>query len=224
MRNIVSLSEHEMKIHLFNAAALYSKYVDTDLLFIYRQPKNKQYDFYEVHFGKENFMHLAGVKSKILSATEFYQKCLENKITRQDCTPCHSVMNMYSKISILESLLDFKHCKLYKIGLKNLITKDNDFEIATGNSMGLIGYDRRVTKAGTNLIDDSKLAVPTTLLNEHIKNYCQYPEKIMFVLQKKSDELKYENILYEIKKCLFFEERENFSMDILKRCRNELLS
>lgn len=48
-------------------------------------------------------------------------------IERKDCAPCHSVVNMFSKVAILTSVLDLKHCKLYKIGQKNLATKDNDF-------------------------------------------------------------------------------------------------
>ena len=41
---------------------------------------------------------------------------------------------MYSKVAIMEQMLDLRHSKCYKIGEKNLVTRENDFEMATGNS------------------------------------------------------------------------------------------
>lgn len=77
-----------------------------------------------------------------------------------------------------------ENSKCYKIGEKDLVTRDNDFEMATGNSTGVIGYDSRIKKKGTNQVDRTKASVPTTLLNSAITNYCSDPQKIMFVLQK----------------------------------------
>ena len=58
-----------------------------------------------------------------LGAAEFYQACLEGKIKREDCSPVHSVSNMYSKVSVLNKLLDLKNSKCYKIGEKDLVSK-----------------------------------------------------------------------------------------------------
>ena len=91
-------------------------------------------------------MHLAGIKSKTLSANEFYEACLEGKITREACNPRRDVNTMYSKIAIIEQMLNLRDSKCYKIGEKNLITRDNDFEMATGNVNGIIGYDSRIKK------------------------------------------------------------------------------
>lgn len=66
-----------------------------------------------------------------------YEACLNGTIKIEDCSPTHSLNNMYEKISVINNLLDFKHSKCYRIGEKNLITKDNDFELATGNRQPL---------------------------------------------------------------------------------------
>lgn len=58
-----------------------------------------------------------------LGVGEFYQACLEGKIKREDCSPVHSVSNMYSKVSVLNQLLDLKNSKCYKIGEKDLVSK-----------------------------------------------------------------------------------------------------
>lgn len=85
-------------------------------------------------FGKNNFMHLAGIKSKKMSANEFYEACIKGKITRDACNPRRDANTMYSKVAIMEQMLDLRHSKCYKIGEKNLVTRENDFEMATGNS------------------------------------------------------------------------------------------
>ena len=183
-RNIRILTSEEMLTILRKSATLYSEYVDTTLLFIFRKSKSDSYDYYEVRFGKNNFMHLAGIKSESLNANEFYEACISGEITREQCKPRRDASTMYSKIGVMEKILDLRNSKCYKIGEKDLVTRDNDFEMATGNSTGVIGYDSRIKKKGTNQVDRTKAPVPTTLLNSAITNYCSDPQKIMFILQK----------------------------------------
>ena len=40
----------------------------------------------------------------------------------------------------MEQMLDLQNSKCYKIGAKDLVTRDNDFEMATGNASGVVGY------------------------------------------------------------------------------------
>ena len=108
---------------LGSAASLYSRYADRQLLFIFRNSKNDTYEYYEVYFGKRNFMHLAGIKSKTMDAIAFYEACLNGNVTLEDCTPSHDMSTMLAKISVLKTLLDFKNAKLYKIGKKDLVTR-----------------------------------------------------------------------------------------------------
>lgn len=214
-QNTRILTPEELLTILCRSAILYSEYVDTALLFIFRENKLSAYDYYEVRFGKNNFMHLAGIKSETLSANEFYKACIERTITREDCNPRRDANTMYSKVAIMEQMLDLRNSKCYKIGEKNLITRDNDFEMATGNTNGVIGYDSRIKIKGTNKVDRTKLPIPTTLLNKSITDYCLRPQKIMFILQKSDEESTYNKLFYEIKRDLFQTEKAFFT-DVLK--------
>ena len=105
-RNIRILTSEEMLTILRKSATLYSEYVDTTLLFIFRKSKSDSYDYYEVRFGKNNFMHLAGIKSESLNANEFYEACISGEITREQCKPRRDASTMYSKIGVVEKILD----------------------------------------------------------------------------------------------------------------------
>ena len=207
-RNIRILTSEEMLTILRKSATLYSEYVDTTLLFIFRKSKSDSYDYYEVRFGKNNFMHLAGIKSESLNANEFYEACISGEITREQCKPRRNAITMYSKIGVMEKILDLRNSKCYKIGEKDLVTRENDFEMATGNANGVIGYDARIKIKGSDKVDRAKAAIPTTLLNAPITAYCSRPDKIMFILQKSDRENTYSRLFYEIKKGLFQTEKE----------------
>ena len=209
-QNTKILKSDEVVTILIKSAKLYSEYADTTLLFIFREKKSDAYDYYEVRFGKNNFMHLAGIKSETLNANEFYEACIKGTIVREDCNPRRDANTMYSKVAIMEQMLDLRNCKCYKIGKKNLVTRDNDFEMATGNSNGVMGYDSRIKIKGASQVDRTKSPIPTTLLNNSITNYCSKPQKIMFILQKSDGESTYSKLFYEIKKDLFHKEKEFF--------------
>lgn len=190
------LTPTELLTILCKSAALYSEYADTTLLFIFREKRADAYDYYEVRYGKNNFMHLAGIKSETLSAVEFYEACEKRIIKREDCNPRRDSNTMYAKVAVMEQMLDLRNSKCYKIGVKDLVTRDNDFEMATGNTSGVVGYDSRIKKKGTQSVDESKASIPTTLLNNPITDYCTRPQKIMFILQKYDDESTYNKLFY----------------------------
>lgn len=208
------LTPAELLTVLCKSAALYSEYADTTLLFIFKKKKADAYDYYEVRYGKNNFMHLAGIKSETLSAVEFYEACEKGIIKREDCNPRRDSNTMYAKVAVMEQMLDLRNSKCYKIGTKDLVTRDNDFEMATGNASGVVGYDSRIKKKRTQIVDDSKASIPTTLLNNPITYYCTRPQKIMFILQKYDGESTYNKLFYEIKKELFQTEKEYFSDEL----------
>ena len=214
VQNARILTPDELLSILYKSAKLYSEYAETTLLFIFREKKSDAYDYYEVRFGKNNFMHLAGIKSETLSANDFYEACLKGTITRAACNPRRDANTMYSKVAIMEQMLDLRISKCYKFGEKNLVTRDNDFEMATGNSKGVMGYDSRIKVKGTDKVDRTKSPIPTTLLNNSITDYCARPQKIMFILQKSDGESTYNKLFYEIKKDLFQTEREFFAEEL----------
>lgn len=214
VENTIPMSSEELILKLHKSANLYKEYADTTLLFIFREGKSDVYDYYEVRFGKNNFMHLAGIKSCTLNAIDFYEACVNGTVTKEDCTPRKNANTMYSKVSIMEQMLDLRNSKCYKIGEKNLVTRDNDFEMATGNSNGVIGYDSRITMSGSNKVDKTKAPIPTALLNNPITDYCTKPQKIMFIMQKSDVSGTYKDLFYEIKNGLFQTEREFFSDEL----------
>lgn len=217
IRSVQHLTETQLLSKLHVAAQRYSQYADTVLLFIFSNGRSaKKYGAYEVSFHKYNFMHLAGIKSETLHAEEFYEACLAGNIKREDCSPTHSVTNMYEKVSVITELLDFKYSKCYRIGEKDLITKDNDFEMATGNNAGVVGYDHRIPQKGTNNVDKTKLAMPTTLITTPITQLVSNPEKIMFILQRGLKEDTYRKVYYEIKRDLLKKEYPSFAGEIQK--------
>ena len=116
VQNARGLSPEELINILCKSAKIYSEYADTTLLFVFREKKSDAYEFYEVRFGKNNFMHLAGIKSETLSANLFYKACLEGTISRGDCTPRKDANTMYSKVAIMEQILDLRYSKCYKVG------------------------------------------------------------------------------------------------------------
>jgi len=214
IQNTRMLTPAELLTVLCKSATLYSEYADTTLLFIFKKKKADAYDYYEVRYGKNNFMHLAGIKSETLSAVEFYEACEKGIIKREDCNPRRDSNTMYAKVAVMEQMLDLRNSKCYKIGTKDLVTRDNDFEMATGNASGVVGYDSRIKKKRTQIVDDSKASIPTTLLNNPITYYCTRPQKIMFILQKYDGESTYNKLFYEIKKELFQTEKEYFSDEL----------
>lgn len=214
IQNTRMLTPAELLTVLCKSAALYSEYADTTVLFIFKKKKADAYDYYEVRYGKNNFMHLAGIKSETLSAVEFYEACEKGIIKREDCNPRRDSNTMYAKVAVMEQMLDLRNSKCYKIGTKDLVTRDNDFEMATGNASGVVGYDSRIKKKRTQIVDDSKASIPTTLLNNPITYYCTRPQKIMFILQKYDGESTYNKLFYEIKKELFQTEKEYFSDEL----------
>lgn len=109
VRNTRILTSEELLAILHKSAILYSEYADTSLLFIFREKKSDKYDYYETRFGKNNFMHLAGIKSETLGAKEFYELCVEGTITREDCTPRKDANTMYSKVAIMEQMLELRN-------------------------------------------------------------------------------------------------------------------
>ena len=106
VQNARILTPDELLSILYKSAKLYSEYAETTLLFIFREKKSDAYDYYEVRFGKNNFMHLAGIKSETLSANDFYEACLKGTITRAACNPRRDTNTMYSKVAIMEQMLD----------------------------------------------------------------------------------------------------------------------
>lgn len=86
------LSDDELLNAIYKAAHEYSKLIGNSYLIIGKNRKS-DYFWFQCYFEKKHFMHLLGINSRTLSATEFYDKCeLYNKgmdegIAISDCSP-----------------------------------------------------------------------------------------------------------------------------------------
>ena len=190
----MSYTNEEIIVQLIDNAKLYSKYSEKYLVLLHtKSRKQLPPDKTVVYFGKENFMHLNGIRSSTYNAFEFFDSCLSGIIQTDNCTPAHSVSNRNAKIMVFKSLFDYSKSKLYKFAYKDLPTDKDDFLLATGTSSGTIGYDFR----------HSDNLIPTTLLNNSISYYCSDLQKILAVVQKCHLSDKEYDVIYEIKDGIF---------------------
>lgn len=94
----VAKSDREILALLYDAAKEYNKYVNKKLLFIFREKKkDAPYECYEVFYGKENFIHLAGFKRKRIDAKQFFDKCLNRSISLHEVEKIGCTSYRYEK-------------------------------------------------------------------------------------------------------------------------------
>ena len=144
-------------------------------------------------------MHLLGIDSANMNATEFYDKCdMYNKgmgdgITIADCTPSrnHNRTTINEKCSCCAEILHIQDAKYMKIGSKDKISRFVDFTYGYGNDATLGFKAQRDT------------SFPITLIPRNIDEFVSQKNKIVFILQKKTGEDEFRNVLMEVKKGLF---------------------
>ena len=203
------LSDEALLKAIYKAASEYSKLIGNSYLIIGKN-KNTHYYGFQCYFEKKHFMHLLGIDSKILNATEFYDKCdLYNKgkgegITIEDCTPSrnHNRTTINEKSSCCADMLRIQDAKYMKVGSKDKISQYVDFTYGYGSDATLGFRQQRDT------------SFPITLIPRCIDEFVTQKYKIIFVLQKKVNEEKYKQLLVEIKKGLFEELYNQFSEEI----------
>ena len=199
------LSDEALLKAIYKAASEYSKLIGNSYLIIGKN-KNSDYFWFQCYFEKKHFMHLLGIGSKTLSATEFYDKCDAynkgegNGITIADCTPSrnHNRTTVNEKSSCCADMLRIQDAKYMKVGLKDKISQYVDFTYGYGNEATLGFKQQRDT------------SFPVTLIPRKIDDFVTRKYKIVFVLEKQSGEEKYKRTLAEIKEGLFDELKEDF--------------
>lgn len=203
------LSDEALLKAIYRAASEYSKLIGNSYLIIGKN-KASEYIWFQCYFEKKHFMHLLGIDSKTLSATAFYDKCAsyndgkDNGITIADCTPSrnHSRTTVNEKSSCCAEMLSIQDAKYMKVGLKDKISQYVDFTY---------GYGSDATLGFKQLRDSS---FPITLIPRKIDDFVSQKYKIVFVLEKKSGDEKYTQILAEVKKGLFNELKDDFPDEI----------
>lgn len=203
------LSDKELLYAIYSAASEYSQLVGKTFLIIGKN-KNTNYFWFQCYFERKHFMHLLGIKSKTLNATEFYNRCIaynegiDEGIVISDCTPSrdHNRTTVNEKSSCCAELLRIQDAKYMKVGLKDKISQYVDFSYGYGN-IATLGFK----KVG-------KTSFPVTLIPKNIDNFVSTKYKIVFVLQKNRSDTKYRNVYAEVKKNLFLELYDEFPMEL----------
>lgn len=164
---------------------------DKNLLIIYKEKTEIKY--IEILFLARNFMHLTGVKcndknGKYMPANQFYQACLNNKLSYKDITAKPNGTTKL-KLDILSQLINInKNFKM--IGVYNNYKNELITEILLGNINMCLGLTKNI----------SSYYIPNTLLKEDIRKIVIKPYRIIAVLKKDMKDEKYKNIIYLNKK------------------------
>lgn len=199
------------RIHL--SAAAYSKLLDKTFLIIGKNKKSP-YFWFECYFRKKHFMHLLGIKSKTLSAEQFYDKCndynngIGTGIAIEDCTPSrnHSRMTINQKCSCCSDMLRLQDARYMKVGLSDKISRYVDFTYAYG-AEATLGFQK----------DNSGAGFPLTLIPRNIDEFLSQKYKIIIILEKQTSGIKFDKLLVEIKKGIFIENSPDFPEDLAKK-------
>ena len=203
------LSDAELLNVIYKAASEYSKLIGKSFLIIGKN-RNSGYFWFQCYFEQKHFMHLLGIDSKTLSATEFYERCNsynEGKgdgILISDCTSSreHSRTTVNEKSSCCADILRIQDAKYMKVGLKDKISQYVDFSYGYG-SMATLGFK----KIGNT-------SFPVTLIPTNIDKFVSMKYKILFVLQKDKQSKNYKKIYSEVKKGLFEELYHDFPEEL----------
>lgn len=186
LQEVKILPELLMKQRLRSAAEKYSKYVGCDILVIYSKSKNSPFEMYEFMVTEDHFQHLAGVKYP-QGAKLFYEKCLKGDVVADDIVPVENLKTTSCKIEVLPQAIDLYSAKIYKIGAKDLSTMKNRFTMGIGNSLTIMGLDKR----------NQILPIPVTVMNRKITDFCSEPCSIFLIMKKKIGKDKYIEVVYE---------------------------
>lgn len=207
------LSDDELIKAIYLATSQYAKLIGNSYLIIGKNKKSN-YFWFQCQFEEKHFMHLLGIDSKTLSAKEFYQKCDAynngngDGITISDCTPSrnHSRTTINEKSSCCADMFQLQNAKYMNVGLKDKISQYVDFTYGYGN-MATLGFK----KFGAT-------SFPVTLIPKSIDEFVAKKYRIVFVLQKRISDLKFETVLTEVKRGLFLEVYEEFPAELKKLC------
>jgi len=194
------LSDEALLKAIYRAASEYSNLIGNSYLIIGKN-KNSNYFYFQCFFEKKHFMHLLGIDSATMNATEFYDRCdAYNKGTGDgikitDCTPSrnHSRTTINEKSSCCADILHIQDARYMKVGLKNKISQYVDFTYGYGNEATL-GFKTQ-----------GETSFPLTLIPRNIDEFVSQKYKIIFILEKKMKDDKFCKVLVEIKKDLFDE-------------------
>lgn len=209
------LTNEQLLTAIYEAAEEYEKLLGKDFLIIGKN-RNTEYFWFECFFEKKNFMHLLGIKSKTMSANDFFDECIfhnkgeDSKLTLSDCSPSrnHNRTTINEKSSCCAEMLKIQDAKYMNIGGKDKISQFVDFSYAYGSDATL-GFKRNFQNK----------CFPITLIPKSIDNFTTKRYKIIFVFEKEHSDRLYEKLLMEVKKGIIEEHFKHFPKDLGSRIK-----
>lgn len=170
---------------ILRASKLYNYLIGKTFIFV---SKGKNFNYFEVDFRKENFLHLLGLETK-LKAKAFFEKCITNKLSNGNFDIKDD--NTWKKLNRIEEALSFsvellqgdfltgcyQHCNVdVVLGTRKWFLGFKSFDTSTiYNPITLM--DDNIEKA-TKRCDISKVVVicyKTTADKKYSLENCSYP-------------------------------------------------
>ena len=186
-----------------NCAEKFHMHLEGRSLLMVLSDKHKNISCIEFYFYGYNFLHLTGLKVKrksvsssennpnndIISANDFYKRCLEHKLSASDFEFAEDGTS-FLKLDILPYLIS-KNLSAKMVGDFEAMKPRLYTEKLAGGTKGCIGF----------VIDgNSRQFVPNTVLKEDIRDNSKNTKRVIAVLRKTKDDLKYEEITYLVNK------------------------
>lgn len=185
---------------IVECAQRYKEELDGKSLLFICLDKHRKTILFEFSFCGNNFMHLTGVKApknklhddesadERLYANDFYQKCLNHKLSPEDFDFAEDGTT-YLKLEVLPGVV-YKNLRAKMIGDFDSVRPLLYTEKIAGSTSACMGFT----------FDQAKgKYVPSTILKEDIRNITKNTLQVVAVYRKMSDALKYEEMTYRAK-------------------------
>lgn len=180
------------------ARAYQENLVNKTLLFVCLD-KHKRISCIELTFDVSNFLHLTGLKMNTcidkngdeykLSATEFFNKCLKNRLSIHEFDFSSDGTSIL-KLEVLPSVIN-KNLSASMVGNYNSTNPKLYTEKLVGGIKACVGF----VPTGP-----SQRYVPNTILKADIRDYTKGTVRVVAVFRKEKQDSKYSEVTYRAKK------------------------
>lgn len=189
---------------IVQAAALYKEnLLNKNMLIIYEKQK-KQYFYLDILFLKRQFLHLTGVETNNISSKDFFEKCINRKLTVEDFGVEDTWTTTKKMNVIIPTMSIYKNAKMVGDFQSNSTCGKLYTEKIVGNERGCLGF---------KLDEKSNYMIPNTLLQEDIRDITTKSNKLMAIYMKDVKDPLYNHMCYlakgiELEECCWNKEIE----------------
>ena len=183
-----------IRIIIATAREYERKLVGKNFLFLYRNRGNNQLEYFETVFLPRNFQHLSGLEfldeqgNVRNNSVYFYRSCLSNTITEQQIR-FKSDGTTPLKLAVLPQVVRF-----LEFSKMTVLYNGRRPKLALERLVGTTNYS-------VGFVQDGQYYVPSSCLQEDIRNLGDKPSQILAVLSKRADasEKQYKEVCYVAK-------------------------